>query len=506
MNTRHLRAEHLAGRRWRGLVRESTERQADRWSPERQRDELRRAADELRLVPAEPVFYERVGSGEAVGAAELEQALADAGQYDVLVVTSTSRFARNRAEAVRMKAAFKKAGIVIYFVAERLISGTFAGALSEGLHEVLDEHANEERRFWIAGGLRQRQLAGQWVGVVPFGFRKVLADRDDGTRGWNGALEPDPATAPTVRRIFDLAAQGASPRAIAADLNATADRPWSRNAVTRILANPVYAGQLVRYRDRTARHYYDHDADDGHVDLGPRLTPLVDPTLFEQVGAVRRRRPGGSGRARVYPLSSILRCRRCARKMTGAMGSRSRYYRCSGRAASGSCDAPAIRADVAEAAFADWIGSLELPRDWRAAIARTTARAEAANERNRQANLTGRLARLRELYEWGEIDRASYQEKAAAIRADMAELVRPDFGGLEAVAEALANLGPTWLAARPEVRAVVPPLMLKSAEVENGQVVAWVVHASLRPLLELCVAVDRREHSRAPDYTVRFSA
>ena len=108
MNTRHLQPSDLTGKRWRGLVRESSEAQADKWSPERQRDDLRRAGAELGMTGIEPLFYERVGSGETVGVEELRQALADgrAGEYDVLVVLHTSRFARNRAEAVRMKAEF----------------------------------------------------------------------------------------------------------------------------------------------------------------------------------------------------------------------------------------------------------------------------------------------------------------------------------------------------------------------------------------------------------------
>ena len=77
MNVRHLRPENLRGLRWRGYVRESTAAQADKWSPERQRSDIARAADELGLVAAEPTFYERTGSGEAESV-ELALALADA--------------------------------------------------------------------------------------------------------------------------------------------------------------------------------------------------------------------------------------------------------------------------------------------------------------------------------------------------------------------------------------------------------------------------------------------
>jgi site-specific DNA recombinase len=510
MNTRHLKTSDLAGRRWRGLVRESSEAQAEKWSPERQRDDLRRAADELGLVGVEPLFYERTGSGETVGAPELEQALVDgrAGQYDVLIVTATSRFARNRAEAVRMKAAFAKAGIVIYFVAQRLISGTYAGGLTEGIHEVIDEQENETRRFWIAGGQRQRQLAGRWVGTIPYGLRKVLVDRPDGTRGWDGALEPDPATGPIVRRMFERAAAGDSARVIVGDLNLDGLRsptglPWEIATVNHMLTNPVYAGRFVRYRTPSQRQYFDRAAVDGYAEVDAGLTPVVEPGLFDQIGTLRSRRIL-TRRERPYPLSGILRCE-CGFAMTGQFVRR-RYYRCSGRIRYGTCDAPSIRADDAEAAFAEWLGSYRLPADWREAIARTSVREFTTGEKDRQAVLREQLARIKKQYAWGDIPDAEYKATRDRIKGEMAVTTKPAIASLEALADALANLGPMWTEAPDEIRATIPSLVLKSAEVEDGRVATWVVDAALRPLLELCVPSGVQPYLQAPEYTVRYSA
>jgi pyruvate formate-lyase activating enzyme-like uncharacterized protein len=56
VNVRHLRPENLRNLRWRGYVRESTAAQADKWSAERQRSDIARAADELGLVAVERTF------------------------------------------------------------------------------------------------------------------------------------------------------------------------------------------------------------------------------------------------------------------------------------------------------------------------------------------------------------------------------------------------------------------------------------------------------------------
>lgn len=297
MRVRHLRPEDLAGKRWRGLVRESTAAQADRWSPERQRDDLRRAADDLGLIPVEPLFYERVGSGEAVGAEELEQAVEDATQYDVLLVLTTSRFARNRAEAVRMKAEFQRAGIVIYFVADRIISGSRVGSLTEGIKEVIDQEENEQRRFWVAGGMRQRQVSGRWVGVVPIGYRKELVDFADGTRGWDGGLVVDNDFAPLIRRIYEKGADGVSVRGIAAWLEVNGHltnrgRRWTSDMVYDVLTNDVYTGRLVRYRRAVRTAYYDLTSPDGQADMGEHFPAIIEPQLAGRVRAsLASRRP-----------------------------------------------------------------------------------------------------------------------------------------------------------------------------------------------------------------------
>ncbi len=512
MNTRHLTATDLAGKRWRGYIRESTQRQAEKWSPERQRQDIARAAAELGLVEAEATWYERTGTGE-VASDELEQALVDgrAGQYDVLLVLTTSRFARNRVEAGRRKEQFARAGIPIYFVQDRILSGARSSRLLEGVREVIDEEENEQRRFFIAGGQRQRQLSGRWVGQVPTGYRRVLVDFVDGTRGWDGGLEVDPEAAPIVRRLYDKAAAGEGVRRITFALNADGLRtpggsPWSYRTVHEILLNPVYTGRMVRYRRSAKDRYYEADGADGYADLGARFPSIVDETLWRQVQEqLHARRFSARVGRRTYPLSRVLRCSKCGYSMTGVSNGDRRYYRCVGRTLYGVCDAPLIRAENAEGAFANWISGYRLPDDWRKAIAETRLDRVKVDERDRQANAEERLKRLRDLYSWGDLPEAEYRRQVTEIRGAMT-IVRPGLAGLEVVASTLKNLGRTWRTAKPEAQALVPPLILKSAEVADGKVREWVVRAEIRTLLDLCIPVDTEQLSSDLGYTVRFSA
>jgi DNA invertase Pin-like site-specific DNA recombinase len=523
MNVRHLRPEHLRGLRWRAYIRESTDEQAQKWSPDRQRNDCARGAEELGLVAAEPTWYERTGTGEAESA-ELARALADArrGLFDVLLVLTTSRFARNRAEAVRMKAEFRRAGIPIYFVHERIVSGSRHAALLEGVKEVVDEEENEVRRMWIAGGQRERMLSGRWVGAIPFGYRKALVDFPDGTRGWDGGLAADEDRAPVLRRIFALFAGGTAPLDIAFSLNAEGvagpQGPWSRATIVKLLRNPAYKGVLVRYRHaRPSLHYYpETDPQDGRrVVDGAAVEPLVSAAEWDQVQSLLDSRvvaQQAQRSRRRYPLSLILRCDDCGRSMSGVSNGYSRYYRCSARAGDHSCSAPFIRADEAEGAFAEWIGGLSLPADWREAIVATHEPDRGGEEKRRR--VTERLTRLRNLYSWGELDEAEYRAESTRGKAELAEIVEPSSSSMGELAERLRDLGDRWASAAAEQQTAVARLMLREIVVKDAAVVAFVARPEVRPLLELCLrervaaagrlyADDRRSTA---DIALRWSA
>lgn len=511
-NLRHLRPDDLRGLRWRGLVRESTERQAEAWSPDRQRNDIRRAADELGMLPVEPLFYERVGSGEAEGVPELKRALEDGKrhEYDVLVVLATSRFARNVTEARVVKREFARAGIVIYFAADRLISGSRGSRLTEGIKEVLDEEENETRRMWVAGGMRERQLSGRWMGRPPYGWKKLLVDFPDGTRGWDGGLEHDPVTAPIVRRIYSELAGGTAPIRVAINLNVSGSRrpsgrPWTTQAVWNIIKNPVHKGVLMRYARVRAPHYYpSDDAHDGRREVGRPFPPIVDDKTWELA------QPSGTGTMwqtkQAYPLSRVMRCSECGFRMQGSNSGRHRYYRCGGRLV-GACKARLIRADKAEATFADWLEEgLKLPDDWREQIARSEVRQVVAEDRDKGKRLEEQITRLRNLYQWGDIAESDYRDQVSRLKSEQAVIAMPDMSNLEKMADALTNLGAAWRSIPEDRRQELPSRILQSIIVEDAEIVAFVARPELRPLIELGVVRATSASIRRSNYTVRFSA
>jgi DNA invertase Pin-like site-specific DNA recombinase len=499
VNVRHLRPGDLKGLRWRGYIRESTEEQTDRGTPPaRQKADILRAVEELGMV-GEPFWYERSGSGEKVSA-ELQRALNDAGQYDVLVVFSTSRFARNRAEAVRMKAAFSQAGLIVYFAADRMISGARTSSLTEGIKEVVDAEENETRRFFIAGGLRERQLAGKWVGAPPYGYRRHMEDRPDGSRGWSGDLEPDPAEAEVVRRIFAMAVSRTPISEISRTLNSEGlmgrTAPWVVTTLSGLIANPIYRGQVIRYRRKDPGHYYpEADPRDGRQILEASGWALVHEDVWTaaQIGQHRR-----MGTKHPYPLSGVIRCGKCGAKMTGCHNGNSiRYYRCSAHAlARSTCEEKMIRADEAEGSFGNWLSDIKIPADWREAMAAT----DDLPRDDRSDKLNAYLKRIKTLYSAGDMEWDEYVAERDKTRERLAENVPTDVASLEGVAAALSQLGPLWTTSP---NSALPPLIAERMIARDGLLAEIEVRASLKPLLDLCVVRHSGVYSRSRRYTLR---
>src|SRR6266540_15817 len=176
-------------------------------------------------------------------------------------------------------------------------------------------------------------------------------------------LEPDPATAPVVARIFGLFLDGCGYLAIAERLT-TDEVPspsghdrvrnphrlglaWSKSAVRAILANPRYTGYQVWNKQRRDEVLLDiDDVAAGHISrmrwnpkdqwiwsAEPTHPALVSRETFDQVQARVAARSATSPRAaatspRPYALRGRLSCGLCRRRLQGQWVRGEAYYRC----------------------------------------------------------------------------------------------------------------------------------------------------------------------------------
>ena len=216
----------------------------------------------------------------------------------------------------------------------------------------------------------QAHIQGRFLGGrPPYGYQ--LADagpHPNPGKAHLGArlhkLEPDPLTAPVVKRIFQLFLEGHGYYAIAELLTSEGvpspsgydpernphrdGRAWNKYAVRAILTNPRYTGYQVWNRQRRDEVLLDvHDVAAGYTSRmrwndsaqwvwseQPAHPALISRETFDAVqrhiASRTRPRPVRKPRAtpRPYLLRGRLRCGLCERCMQGHWVHQEAYYRC----------------------------------------------------------------------------------------------------------------------------------------------------------------------------------
>lgn len=235
------------------------------------------------------------------------------------------------------------------------------------------EIAQEERetiKRRVVGAMTEQARNGRFLGGrPPYGYR--LADNGQHPNPGKAALgqrshrlEPNEATAPIVRRIFDEYLAGAGLYAIAEGLTrdgvpcpSAADPArnrhrsgiaWSKSAVRAILRNPRYTGRQVWRRQKRQENLLDLENEAAGyktkqvwVEKGDWIwstelahEPIIDSETFDraqqhaEAGAHRpaERKPRRSPRP--YLLRGLIYCGLCGRKMQGNWNNGRSHYRC----------------------------------------------------------------------------------------------------------------------------------------------------------------------------------
>ncbi len=204
----------------------------------------------------------------------------------------------------------------------------------------------------------QARVQGRFLGGrPPYGYR--LADAgphpNRAHASWGRRLhrlEPDPATAPWVRWIFQQRATGHSVASIARELNdrgipcpSSADRDrnrhrtkheWIVRTVVGILENPRYTGRQVwnRHGTRTSDPAHQGAPVRPSAALGwaesKKVThpALVDEATFVAIQGMRAVRPTQDGGTRKYILTGLVQCQLCGRRLDSHWVNGRPGYRC----------------------------------------------------------------------------------------------------------------------------------------------------------------------------------
>ena len=192
----------------------------------------------------------------------------------------------------------------------------------------------------VRTALHTKKLNGKFIGTVPpYGYQKSLEDKH--------RLEPDPNTAPIVRRIYQMFIEGNSKLGIANQLSAeniptpsqskglkaTQKRHkgvWNEVIIGRILTNPTYIGNLTQNRSKKINYKVDNKVnlpDSDWIVVEGTHEPIVTTEDFKLVQQLNTKRNyvRRDNRA-AHLLSGLVRCGTCGSPMTFAHESAERSY------------------------------------------------------------------------------------------------------------------------------------------------------------------------------------
>jgi site-specific DNA recombinase len=421
-------------------IRESTEEQGQGFSPDAQRESIRRFASENNLELTGEYCDFHSGWRKSEARPEFQRLMADAAEakFDVVLVFHTSRFARNQIEARRYKQLLReRLGIRVVSVTQPMGEDPSdpSAFLAESIHEMFDEYYSVSLSFWTRSGLREKARQGYLVGSLPWGYLRDLDTK---------IAVPDPDRAPLVLQLFERYATGQeSDRTLAAWLNATGERTargrqFGKDTVREMLCNAAYAGYVSGLRDKSRAIKGLHE-------------PILTDELFDRVQEVRGWRtrvvkPGPPSDE--YLLRKLLRCERCGARMHGTRGSKTavRRYMCSTRRYGHSCGERIVQAETLEAQLIDWLRAFQ-PKGQLHDLLLQTLNAQTAEHTaqptERRNELLDQLQRLQDLYVLGDLTKAQYIMRRQALEEELQRQSPPTKPAIDR-AEALLNEFPRF--------------------------------------------------------------
>ena len=452
--------DDLKGLRAEGYIRDSTLDQRDGFGPEMQRRAVENFARTYGLCLGSAWYTDFITGTSTLKRAGFLQALSDAeiNQFDVLLVYHTSRFARNRADAIRYKGELRKLGKTLVFVSQGIISGNDNDFLNEGINEVLDEQYSRNLSRFVADGLRVKHEQGIANGVPPLGYRSEKLDngkRERKVPDLNG-LRGD-AKAGGLEALLALLRGYASGRysyyTLADYLNAQGYRnregePFAKGSIEHILSNRFYEGKAI----------YHPGEPDEEVKEGDHDVPGEVKSLWLQCQALKRQktkqhegRPRSAQRA--YPFSKVTVCDQCGNHYGGQPVHRNngqvirRLYH---KRPFCELEPHSIRVEHLMSQFQEGVlPYVTLDQEWKEAVMKALCQGkDVPSDHQEQAKLERALTNLRKQHLWGDVSDDDYkqekQELERHFRASAPATVpiyRPNF---DRAAQLLADLPALW--------------------------------------------------------------
>lgn len=294
-----------------------------RYSSDNQREEsiegqIRECTEYAKYNDLEIVgqYIDRAFSAKTDDRPDFQRMIQDSAKklFDVVLVWKLDRFARNRYDSAFYRYTLRKNGVRVVSAKENISDGP-EGIILESLLEGMAEFYSANLSQNVKRGFKENALKGKWNGgAVPLGYKVV-----------DHKLEIDETSAPVVKKMFEMSADGYTAKQIYDYLKEKQVRRANGklvayNSVLYTLSNRIYLGE------------YRHSG----IVLEHAVPALVSEELFEKVQGTMQKHsiaPAAHSETDDYLLTTHLFCGHCGAMMTAYSGtSRTgktyRYYIC----------------------------------------------------------------------------------------------------------------------------------------------------------------------------------
>lgn len=383
---------------------------------------------------------------------------AERGEFDVLMVHESSRFARSVLLALQVEARLRAAGVVVLAANEALrqrdADTEFVKVVDRGVQQWYSAKLSEHLRK----AKLQQHVEGLHLGDPPFGYRRV---------GPRVPYEVVPEEAAAVRSGFRDYVAGASYTEIAARWNAQGLRPRSKQGHTRFT---VPAMQTI-FENRFYAGFVSHK---GSWRLGAHEA-IVSEELWEAAQARVRHRAFRGREERM--LSGLARCVRCSGPLwlTGKpdrSGRTSYYYlRETSRERGRDCEnaKSMVRAELVEAEVERQVMAMAMSPEWIRRVDREARTVPASTDDGRRKALEAERRRITNAYLAGALGDDEWRSRLGEVDAQLRRL--PDPGrapeAVQFAGERLIGIGQVWQVATPADRREACQLLFRSVAVDT---------------------------------------
>jgi site-specific DNA recombinase len=298
---------------------------------------LRAKAAEMGYAVDEAYIYQDAHSGEELQERPALSRLREDARgrhFGLVLAYNVYALAKNQAHMWMLLDEWERAGIRLDFVTEQL-EDTAIGRVILSVRTFAAEVEGERRKDRFQRARRDRAEKGKpATGHRPnYGYQWADIRLPDG-RLSRERLEINPATAPIMVRLFEMADAGQPLRSIAAQLTRegiptpTGKTDWDQSSIQKLLRNPLYCGQAMTMRrksvplEKSVRHLYARRFREvprpleEQVPLPATYAPaLVSVEVFERVGARlqlnQQLAPRNNHQPAAALVRGLIRCGHC---------------------------------------------------------------------------------------------------------------------------------------------------------------------------------------------------